>query len=558
MPNSASATPPVLVIGGGPAGLVAALSLAKNGIPVRIIEKLQDFHCASRGTGAQPRSLEVYHFLGLLDDVRRLAIPLVPMRAYKLPGGTEPLKTWEMLPNVEPTPDRPFTTKSGVVIAQYLLEGIFRNHLAKYGVHTELATELVSMEQDPEGGTQEEAIEKLRAAYLVGADGAKGISRKLIDATFEGETKDLDGHVWADVDVEGLSSEFWHVWSEPGRFTVSMRPTHRKGAFNVGVIGVNFDPIVELMDTEKFVNFIHENTGRRDLKFTNFTSIRPWKPKMRMVNKFYSGRAFLVGDAAHVHSPTGGQGLNTSIQDSFNLAWKIALVYRGLARPHLLASYEAERLPVVALMLRTTTSLYGHVVASTDSKETEDGFLRWRNRALNQLDINYRWSPIVIDARGNGDDEAALKARAYVGYPGEEVHAGDRAPGAPALIDETGKETSLHDIYKPNLHTILMFSPETEEAEFQVNAVLEATRALPDDTYQAVILAQHGVPKARGKVARYHDKGGFAFGAYHVHGDKLTIVAVRPDAYIGAFVYDAEGLPTYLSRIFDGITSSTY
>ncbi|KAL1941641.1 hypothetical protein VTO73DRAFT_7080 [Trametes versicolor] len=563
--STANATnPPVLIVGAGPAGLVAALALVQNGIPARIVEKLPAFHTASRAGGVHSRSLEVYHFLGLMDDIRRVIRPLMFMRAYKLPEGTEVTRTWKILETVEPTPDRPITTALGSVIGQFVLEGIFRDNLAKYGAQVELATELVSFEQDADGvtatlkhaaGTDQESIETFRAAYVIGADGGKGITRRQMGATFEGVTKDGDGQVWADVTVENLSTEFWHLWSEPERFTVSMRPTYYdEGRFNVGIVGTNWDP-VDLMDQTKFVKFIHDNTGHPELKISNFTSMIYWKPKMRMVNKFSSGRAFLVGDAAHVHSPTGAQGLNTSIQDSFNLAWKIALVYKGLAKPELLSSFEAERLPVVTLMLATTSGLYNCLVVNKDSAPPKDpkdksGFLMWRNNALFMMEINYRWSPIVLDARGNGDDVDALKAKAYEGYPGEDVHAGDRAPGAPALIDAEGKATWLHDIYKPTLHTILIFSPETDEAASQVDAVSETVQSLPKGTYQIVILARHQVPKARSGALGYHDSKGHAFGAYHVEEGKLTVVVVRPDAYVGAFIYDAQGLQAYFSRIF--------
>ncbi|KAI0646240.1 FAD binding domain-containing protein [Trametes meyenii] len=553
---------PVLIVGAGPAGLSAALTLVKNGVPVRIIEKLAAFHTASRGTGMHSRSLEVFHFLGLLEDVRRAATPLHTMVAYKLPGGVEILKTWRIFERVSPTPDKPIVIEDGVTIGQYLLEGIFRDHLAELGVQIELGTELVSVEQNDDGVTATlkkttkggESREDTRVAYVIGADGARGVTRKLIGATFEGQTKDLDGQVWADADVEGLSADRWHLWSEPGQFTVSIRPTHHEGGFHIGVIGINFDPI-DLTDPEKFVNFIYEKIGRSDLKISNFTSMSYWKPKMRMVNKFYSGRVFIVGDAAHVHSPTGGQGLNTSVQDSFNLAWKIALMYKGLACPDLLASYEAERLPVVAIMLKTTTDLYSHVVASKDEADDgrvdHSGWLQWRDEGLSQLQINYRWSPIVLDARGNGGlDLDALKLKAYEGYRGEPLHAGDRAPGAPALIDAAGAETSLHDIFKPTLHTVLVFSPETDDTESRVDAIVETALSYPKGTVQVIVLARNVVPKARAGGMAYHDMEGYAFGAYGVEKGKLTVVSVRPDAYVGAFVFDGEGLQTYFSRIF--------
>ncbi|KAI9064756.1 hypothetical protein FKP32DRAFT_1611066 [Trametes sanguinea] len=584
MSSVAAETKPVLIVGAGPAGLVAALSLAKHGVPVRIVDKLPAFHHATRGTGTQPRSFEIYHFLGLLEDYRRAAHPLPLMRAYKLPGGTEPAKTWNLFERKPATPDRPIVCPVSLIalylydskpylgqlgyplvaLGQYRLEGIIRDHLAKHGVQVELATELTQLEQD-EGGViatlkkHDTEVEEARVAYVIGADGGRGVTRKLIGAVFEGQTREYDGHVWADVEVEGLSPDFWHVWSQPGRFTVTMRATgDGDGQFHVGIVGQNFDPI-DLTDTEKFVNFIYENTDRRDLKFGKFSSMTYWKPKMRMVNKLRSGRVFLVGDAAHIHSPTGGQGLNTSIQDSFNLAWKLALVYKGIASSDLLSSFESERLPVIASMLAITTALYERLIANKDKPEdskvvesTADmsGFLHWQNSALAQLDLNYRWSPIVYDVRGNGGlDDAALKARAYTGYPGEPVHAGDRAPDAPGLIDLEGKETRLHDIFKPTMHTFLVFTSEVGNAEKDVDSIIQAVQTLPQGTFHVAILGRHNAPAHRDGVVTYKDGAGHAFRLYSIEEGKVTIVAVRPDGYIGAFVYDASGLQTYFSRL---------
>ncbi|KAL7284261.1 hypothetical protein ACG7TL_001543 [Trametes sanguinea] len=564
MPAVATEDKPVLIVGAGPAGLIAALTLAKNGIPVRIVDKLPAFHHATRGTGTQPRSFEIYQFLGLLEDYRRAAHPLPQMRAYKLPGGTEPAKTWNLFERKPPSPDRPILGYPLVALGQYRLEGIFREHLAKHGVQVELATELTHLEQDADGviatlKKNDTDVEEARVAYVIGADGGRGVTRKLIGAVFEGQTREFDGHVWADVQIEGLSPDYWHVWSQPGRFTVTMRATgDDNGQFHVGIVGQNFDPI-DLTDSEKFVNFIYENTDRRDLKFGKFLSMTYWKPKMRMVNKLRSGRVFLVGDAAHIHSPTGGQGLNTSIQDSFNLAWKLALVYKGIASSELLSSYESERLPVIASMLAITTALYERLIAAKDkgSEAVESsasmgmsGFLHWQSPALGQLDLNYRWSPIVYDARGNGGlDDAALKARAYTGYPGEPVHAGDRAPDAPELVGEEGKEARLHDILKPTMHTFLVFTPDAGDAEKDLDSIVQAVHKLPQGTFQIVVLGRHNTPAHREGVVSYKDGAGHAFNTYDIEEGKVTVVAVRPDGYIGAFVYDAGGLQTYFSRL---------
>ncbi|TFK90333.1 hypothetical protein K466DRAFT_543631 [Polyporus arcularius HHB13444] len=558
MPTSNETT--VLIIGAGPSGLAAGLTLAQNGIPIRIIEKATEFHKSSRGSGLHPRTLEIFRFLGVAQDARRLGGPLMPMQLYKLPGGTQPVRQWKIWDDVPITPDRP---EDSLALSQYVTEGIFRDHLLKHGVHVEPGAEAVGLEQDPAGVSVSvrhagvEEVEIIRCAYVIGSDGARGFTRKAIGATFEGQTKDGDGQAWTDVEAEGISSDLWHIWAEPGKFTVGMRPKKEPGQFHLVIGGVNFDP-VGLTEPSKFAEAFYELTGRRDIVFKNFTGLSYWKPKIRMVNKMSEGRVFICGDAAHVHSPTGGQGLNTSVGDAFNIAWKLALVCKGLASRDLLSTYQTERLPVIAHMLAATEDLYTHItISQTDdgpasSGPESTGFLKWRNNAFRQLDINYRWSPVVLDARGmNGLDENALKARGYQGYPGEPVRAGDRAPEAPALVDAAGEETSLFDIFKPNTHTVLVFSPK--QAESKAQEVVAAAQASPlASVTKTLVLGRDGVPAAIEGASAYHDKEGHAHKAYGVDGGVLTIVVVRPDGYIGAFVNDVDGLQTYISRITSG------
>ncbi|RPD54667.1 hypothetical protein L226DRAFT_509677 [Lentinus tigrinus ALCF2SS1-7] len=562
---STSIETPILIIGAGPSGLAAALTLAQNGIPIRIVDKAQEFHKSSRGSGIHPRTSEIFRFLGVAEDTRRHGSPLLPMQLYKLPGGTEPVARWKLMEDVPVSPDRPEDTLS---LSQHLTEDFFRDHLAKYNVHVELGTEPLSMEQDSNGvnivlkHAGSEAVETVRCAYVIGSDGARGFSRKAIGATFEGQTKDADGVVFADVEAEGIFADVWHVWAEAGKFSIAMRPKKEPGQFQLAIVGQNFDP-AGLTDPAKFAEAFYEHTGRKDVVFKSFTAVTYWKPKMRMVNKLYEGRVFICGDAAHVHSPTGGQGLNTSVGDSFNIAWKLAMVCKGLASRDLLTTYQTERLPVIAHMLATTSNLYTHAVAknpheavgsggSAGSGKEASGFMKWRDGALRQLDINYRWSPVVFDARGRGElDEEGLKARGYVGYPGEHVRAGDRAPEAPGLTDATGKATSLFEIFKPYTQTLLLFAPEG--AESNVQEVVAAVQASPlAQVTKTLILSRDGVPVAVGGANSYHDKEGHAYKAYGVDGELLTVVIVRPDGYIGAFVYDADGVRTYISRITGG------
>nr|VWP02068.1 Flavohemoprotein (EC [Ganoderma boninense] len=556
---------PILVIGAGPSGLAAALTLAQNGVPVRIVDKLDAHHTSSRGSGIHPKTVEIFKFLGVIEDAKKFDTGLPEIRAYKHPGGTEVTRQWKAFWDpVEISPERPYNV---LLASQYHTEAVLRHALGKFGVRVELSTEPVSMEQDADGVTVTlkktdevggETIEKIRVPYVVGSDGARGTTRKAIGATFEGQTKEEDGQVWADTVVEGLDHDFWHMWSVPDKCGITARPTLNAQSFHVGIFGHNFDP-KELLSVQKFIQFVREESGRTDLVFKEIRMLSYWKPKMRMANKFAEGRIFITGDAAHVHSPTGGQGLNTSVQDSFNLAWKLALAYKGLAAPDLLASYEAERLPVVAQMLAQTSKLYTHITSrkiedvDAGHLETAPGDAAWTSQTLYMLDINYRWSPAVHDARGTplGSSDEEMRARAYAGYPGGDVRAGDRAPNAPGLVDAQGAETALFDVFKPWRHIVLVFPPGTEEKMSPgVESIVAVLQGFPAGAVKAVVLGRHAVPKAYEGADVYHDATGRAGRAYHVDEAAVTVVVVRPDGYVGAFVYDTEGLQQYFSKVF--------
>ncbi|KAJ6625003.1 FAD binding domain-containing protein [Mycena sp. CBHHK59/15] len=566
---------PSFNVGAGPAGLIMAIFLAKNGIKVRIVDKEDTFHTGSRGFGIQPRTLELMKLLGI-HEVQELATPIPTMRAYKLPGGTIPVKTWDLYEKGVTWPDRPYA--NGACLGQALLEEIIRKHLAQYDITVELGQELTRMRQTGDAvvatirNHKSGETHEITADYLVGADGARGPTRKLLGLTFEGETKDTDGMVWGDVEIEGLGSDvvtsfpdrlmthrsvpqYWHIWGKPGHFTIMARPLKPdSNTFGIGITGQNFDP-TDLTDETKVKEFIYEQTGRTDLKFGDFSWLSYFKPNMRMVNKLAEGRAFIVGDAGHVHSPTGGQGMNTSVQDSSNLAWKLALVLKKVASPSILSTFDVERLPIIVQMLHATSALYTHTVlkvkdSEIDKKEDEDnsnsGWFRWRNSALEMYGINHRYSPIVQEERNTGPQEVdEMRARAYQGYEGMgSLQAGDRAPEAPGLIQD-GLDTSLFALFKPSVHTVLIFTPDKDAP---LDRIYAAAAAYPEGAVQTSTIYKDSGSPVEGS-GKFVDRDGHAFSAYLVNKD-MNIVVVRPDGFIGAIVNGADGMDRYFAKIF--------
>lgn len=202
-------------------------------------------------------------------------------------------------------------------------------------------------------------------------------------------------------------------------------------------------------------------------------------------------------------------------------------------------------------MLAATSNLYQRAIIRKDedlnAQTDKPAFFQWRNLALRQQEINYRWSPLVHDVRHVPDlPEAELRAHAYEGYPGGDVRAGDRAPDAPALVGVDGAETGLFSIFKPYYHTVLVFAPEGAG----VAGVINAAQVYPEGLVRTVILGRNGVPPGVAGADAYHDKEGHAHKAYNVAGDRLAVVVVRPDGYVGGFVDDVAGLQTYFSRVF--------
>ncbi|KAF7305747.1 FAD-binding-3 domain-containing protein [Mycena chlorophos] len=534
----------VLVVGAGPTGLTAALTLLKNGVKVRIIDASAETHDAARGTALMPRTQELLEILGAIDEVKAVATGPLQMAVYG-EDGTTILKAFEWSQGVPPSPTTPYANIAS--ISQSEIERILRLHLGKYGCQVEMGTKLVGLTQDSTVvsakvlvGDATEAT-TITADYLIAADGARGISRRLLGVSFLGETKE-DARLWtANVQVPGFSRQYWHRWGDFATMATSLKPitTSAGGGdwFQMLTLGPELPKDIprDLAETQTLFKAISK---RSDLVFADVRWVSEWKANIRMADRFSVGRVFLAGDAAHCHSPAGGQGTNTAMMDAFNLAWKLALVAKGKAAPTLLDSYEAERMPVVAEMLSLSNELHAkaftHIpsTAFTTAAGTVTDDPMVRSAKMLQLGVNYRWSTIVRDKRDLEQEAPAAERNrdAYVAK-GNVVCAGDRAPVFSGLLKLVRNSPS---------HVVLVFP-----GPLGSTAGLDELKPLVDaDLVRIVVVAETSSAEVRDAqvVAA-------ARTAYAIDADRDVFVAVRPDGVLGAYTFSVAGVQKYFKGL---------
>ncbi|KAK0214864.1 FAD binding domain-containing protein [Armillaria fumosa] len=444
------------------------------------------------------------------------------------------MKNVEMVAFMQNTIDRPYINP--IMIGQDQHEEVLREHFARYGVTVELGTELVSFEQFPDRIFEE----YFDGQWLIGTEGTHSVVRKTLGLTFLGETRKGDHLSVENIHIKNrlLDRDLWHVWGESGTKSVIVIPFESKDndKYTVVYLGHDLDATKTASSEEEFIKVFYDITGRTDVEFGDLIWASTFQPNARMVNSFGSGQVFVAGDSAHVHSPTGGQGLNSGIQDAVNLAWKLTLVQKGLAPQSLLDSYSQERIPVIATMLDKTSELHKKIFAPGG------GQAGWaRGFELRQLGVNYRSSPIVVD-------EAPVKGEELVdpyrsGDDGT-VRGGDRAPDAPGLIfvDDLKRETSLFDIFGSSYHTVLVFSEDN-------TAVLDALKIYTAGIIKSVVILPK---KPTGAILADYvlvDGDGYAYKHYNMVEKLTKIVVVRPDRMIGGLVRGVDGLKQYFNRI---------
>lgn len=241
--------------------------------------------------------------------------------------------------------------------------------------------------------------------------------------------------------------------------------------------------------------------------------------------------------------------MNTSIQDAFNLGWKLALVAKGLAPDNLLESFNNERLPVVKEMLNITDNLMKKTIADSDREEGWD-----RPGSIDQLGVNYRSSSIIVDEEDEELGCAGGNFSPYNAAPGGTLHAGDRAPDAPGLIklgnqcSEDGEPTNLFKLFDLTRHTVLVFADKAD-CEAAVNSLDTSA----PDLVRTIVISRSGQKLSLDADEVFEDRDEHAHSAYLGGQGKSTMFAVRPDGIVGARVRSIDGLQRYFKRVFEGL-----
>ncbi|MGW3913876.1 FAD-dependent monooxygenase [Streptomyces sp. NPDC005070] len=427
----------VLVVGAGPTGLALGIDLARQGVDALVVERGEGLAPGSRGKGIQPRTMEVFEDLGVLDAIRAAGgdYPVGLIWQDGNPAGEHPMFD----PAEDGEAGSPFTAPW--MVPQWRTQEILHARLTELGGRVHFGREVTALHQDEDGVTVRftsgEGAGTVRARYLVAADGGRSAVRRAVGIGMTGAGADGSGVVdpdpilVADARISGLDRDHWHIFppSDDTDGFMAVCPLAGTDSFQI-VAGFPATATVDSSPDGVRKVFAARSHLAADA-VTGMTWVSEFRPRAALADRFRAGRVFLAGDAAHIHSPAGGQGLNTSVQDAYNLGWKLGAVLRGEAPASLLGTYEEERRPVAAHMLGLSTRI--HRGEARRGKETR------------QLGLGYRGSSLAVETRTDLPDEA--------------LRAGDRAP------DGTVDGVRLFDAFRGAHWTLLTVGPVMEPAE---------------------------------------------------------------------------------------------
>lgn len=347
-------SPQVLICGAGPTGLVLALWLAKRQVPFRIIDKSPYAGTASRALVVQARTLEFYRMLGIDRAITDRATKVDELRLWVKQRHAGTVRFNQDATAISAFPNF-------YVFPQDEHETLLEHELEKLGVRVERNTELLSFKEENAGIDVQLRMPagenvSIRVAYLAGCDGSHSSVRQIMGAAFPGGTYDPIYYV-ADIIAAGpVVNGRLNLALDQHDF-LAVFPMHGEGRVRlVGTIDSD-DP----GRTFQWDDVSQDIIRRLEIETRSVNWFSTYRVHHRIATFFQKGRAFLCGDAAHVHSPVGGQGMNTGIGDAINLAWKFDAVLRHQAPETLLDTYEQERIPFAKSLVKTTDRLFTFV-----------------------------------------------------------------------------------------------------------------------------------------------------------------------------------------------------
>jgi 2-polyprenyl-6-methoxyphenol hydroxylase-like FAD-dependent oxidoreductase len=560
MSRNPEGRPEVLVVGAGPVGLMMGCELARHGVACRVVDASPGPTDQSRALGVQARTLEVFEDLGIVDDVLARARKVHGIGAFS--DGRQVMHITFDLEGLET--HYPYL----LVFPQGETERLLVGRLRSLGVEVERRTKLVGLSRDESGVTAtlvnaEGRSTESRTPWLIGCDGARSAVRKALGLPFEG----------AEYPESFLLADIKLAWKRPeDEMTITLTPEGPVVAFPLPepgrwrLVHASTGPVDDSEAepsrvVDRLQSLLREN-GWAEAEVSDPTWTSAFKIHRRVVDRFRDGRCFLAGDAAHIHSPAGGQGMNTGIQDAYNLGWKLGLVVKGASPESLLDSYSPERRPVVAdvaqgsdLLTRVVTlrnpvakSVRNHLMGLLGEF---DFVARRVSKDLSELGVGYHGSPIVREDRGDGHASSLGDRLDFRAGP----HPGDRVPDAhlEPPPDRDGP-LRLFEVLQGTKHVLLLFEgSHGEEEAGRFEGVIRVASEHADEV-NTFFVARGDVtpPWIAWEGPTLFDHLGELHRRFGARGPCLYLV--RPDGYLGyrAISPDADKLAAYFRTIFLG------
>jgi len=521
-----ASTPDVLVVGAGPVGLTLAGDLLRRGVRCRLIDQAAAAVQQTKAVGIQAKTLELLARMGMAHIAveRGLKVPV-----FSLYSDGKRLTRIDFREHLLDSP-YPYA----LMLPQHETERMLTEHLQSQGGAIEWQTELISFTQDEQGVEAElrhadGQVERVRVGWLVGCDGAHSTVRHLLGLNFAGTTSELSVAVGNARLTWDLPSDELFAFLHQGNFIgyFPMADGHHRVVI---AYAPGKGPTGEV--TLEEVQQVIDSCGPAGARVSDPTELARFHINQRRAEHYGRGRIFLAGDAAHIHSPIGAQGMNTGMQDALNLGWKLALMVRGQASARLLESYSAEREQVGDALLHGTQLAMGvaltrnsllvalrNALASIVFSSLPVAAQRLVE-SISEISIAYPHSPITVDQRNK---KGAL-------------HAGDRAPNALVRAHEGAEPQSLFEIFSSQRSILLVLAAklEAEACERQWREIVALLRLGYQEMIEAYLVTEKAVSGSEQEAGQIlHDETGELHQRYDA--EQGGLVLIRPDGYIGCF-----------------------